>query len=41
MLAVCVNLLATQGVDLHVGPSGLPEEMFWFELPMQDFSNER
>ncbi len=40
MLSVCVNLLAIQGVELHLGPSGLTEEMFWFELPMQDSNTE-
>ena len=36
MLSVCVNLLAAQGVQLHMDPTRLSEEMFWFELPMQD-----
>jgi len=40
MLSVSVNLLTTQGVELHVGPSGPPEEMFWFELPMQDSTSD-
>jgi len=40
MLSVCVNLLAAQGVELQVGQPGLSEEMFWFELPIQDTSTE-
>lgn len=32
MLSVCQTVLLAHGVELHQGPPGMQEEIFWFEL---------